>query len=165
MRPQSNSSLTSTPNARANRSTLANVGFRSPRSTAPTYVRSNPASNANTSCDHPRITRIRYPGLPGDPGHEAASRQMRNGFGGLMAFDVGETQDEAKHFIEKLNVIYHAVSLGATETLVCIPVLTTMLYLPEERRVAFGVRPNTVRLSAGIEDTGLLLDDLKQALE
>jgi len=115
--------------------------------------------------DHPKITRIRYPGLPSDPGHEIARRQMRNGFGGLMAFDVGETQDEAKRFIEKLNVIYHAVSLGATETLVCIPVLTTMLYLPEERRTAFGVRANTVRLSAGIEDTDSLIEDLKQALE
>jgi cystathionine beta-lyase/cystathionine gamma-synthase len=115
--------------------------------------------------DHPRITRIRYPGLPTDPGHEIARRQMKNGFGGLMAFDIGETQDEAKHFIEKLDVIYHAVSLGATETLVCIPVLTTMLYLPEDRRTAFGVRPNTVRLSAGIEDAQALIDDLKQALE
>jgi cystathionine beta-lyase/cystathionine gamma-lyase/homocysteine desulfhydrase len=125
----------------------------------------NAQAMAEFLVDHPRITRIRYPGLPGDPGHEIAARQMKNGFGGLMAFDIGETQDEAKHFIEKLNIIYHAVSLGATETLVCIPVLTTMLYLPEERRTAFGVRPNTVRLSAGIESAEALVEDLKQALE
>jgi len=61
-------------------------------------------------------------------------------------------------------VIYHAVSLGATETLVCIPYLTTMLYLPPERRIGFGVYKNTVRLSAGIEDSQQLLDDLNQAL-
>jgi cystathionine gamma-lyase/homocysteine desulfhydrase len=113
---------------------------------------------------HPRVTRIRYPGLPSDPGHEIAARQMSRGFGGMLAFDVGETQDEAKHFIEKLNLIFHAVSLGATETMVCIPVLTTMLYLPEERRTAFGVKPNTVRLSAGIEPIDDLLKDLEQAL-
>ncbi len=83
----------------------------------------------------------------------------------MMAFDVGETQDDAKHFIEKLEVIYHAVSLGCTETLVCIPVLTTMLYLPEERRTTFGVKPNTVRLSAGIEEADELIADLEQALE
>ncbi len=114
---------------------------------------------------HPKITRIYYPGLPDDPGHKIACKQMEKGFGGVLAFDVGKTQDEAKRFVEKLNVIYHAVSLGCTETLVCLPVLTTMLYLPEERRTIFGVRPNTVRLSAGIGDTNELIDDLKQALE
>ena len=90
---------------------------------------------------------------------------MRNGFGGVLAFDVGQTQEEAKRFVEKLDLIYHAVSLGATETLVCLPVLTTMLYLPEQRRVSFGVRPNTVRLSAGIERADDLIEDLKQALD
>lgn len=115
--------------------------------------------------DHPKITRICYPGLPDDPGHKIACKQMKKGFGGVLAFDVGKTQDEAKRFVEKLNVIYHAVSLGCTETLVCLPVLTTMLYLPEERRTIFGVKPNTVRLSAGIGDTNELTDDLKQALE
>ena len=90
---------------------------------------------------------------------------MTNGFGGLLAFDVGKNQDDAKKFIHKLNVIYHAVSLGSTESLICIPYLTTMLYLPEELRTKFGVKLNTVRLSAGIENTQSLLDDLEQALE
>jgi len=89
---------------------------------------------------------------------------MKNGFGGMLAFDVGKKQSQAKKFVEKLKIIYHAVSLGCTETLVCLPVLTTMLYLPEQRRTSFGVKPNTVRLSAGIEDIEQLLDDLKQAL-
>ncbi|MFC1737896.1 trans-sulfuration enzyme family protein [Planctomycetota bacterium] len=115
--------------------------------------------------DHPKITRICYPGLPDDAGYKVAKKQMKNGFGGMLAFDVGETQEQAKRFVEKLKVIYHAVSLGCTETLVCLPVLTTMLYLPEERRTIFGVRGNTVRLSAGIGKTQELIDDLKQALK
>jgi cystathionine beta-lyase/cystathionine gamma-synthase len=106
-----------------------------------------------------------YPGLPGDAGHAAAARQMVNGFGGLMAFDVGHAEQHAKDFINALNVIVHAVSLGATESLICIPYLTTMLYLPEERRTSFGVARNTVRLSAGIEPIGRLIDDLDQALK
>lgn len=113
---------------------------------------------------HPKIPRIFYPGLPGDPGHKTASLQMRNGFGGMMAFDVGDDQEDAKRFIRNLKLIYHAVSLGATETLVCIPFLTTMLYLPPERRTVFGVKENTVRLSLGIEPAGSILEDLKQAL-
>jgi len=125
----------------------------------------NAQAIAELVADHPKVTRVCFPGLPSDPGYEIAKRQMKNGFGSVLAFDVGETQEEAKRFVEKLEVIYHAVSLGATETLVCLPVLTTMLYLPEDRRVSFGVRPNTVRLAAGIGDTDELLRDLKQALD
>ena len=114
---------------------------------------------------HPKVSRIIYPGLPDNPGHEVACKQMHNGFGGVLAFDVGQAEDDAKTFINELKAIYHAVSLGATESLICIPYLTTMLYLPPERRTSFGVKVNTVRLSAGIEKTDLLLEDLKQALD
>jgi len=124
----------------------------------------NAQALAELLVNHPKVSRIIYPGLPSDAGHAVARKQMRDGFGGLMAFDVGETQEDAKRFIHELKVIIHAVSLGATESLICIPFLTTMLYLPEERRSLFGVKKNTVRLSAGIEKTEHLLEDLDQAL-
>ncbi|MBN1409758.1 MAG: aminotransferase class I/II-fold pyridoxal phosphate-dependent enzyme [Spirochaetales bacterium] len=114
---------------------------------------------------HPKIKNVYYPGLETDPGHKIALKQMKNGFGGMLAFDAGETQEDAKTFVENLKIIIHAVSLGCTETLACLPVLTTMLYMPLERRTSFGVKLNTVRLSAGIENTQDLLDDLKQALD
>ncbi len=113
---------------------------------------------------HPKISNIRYPGLENDEGYGIASKQMRKGYGGLLAFDVGKDQEDAKKFITNLDVIYHAVSLGATETLVCIPYLTTMLYLPPERRTGFGVNINSIRLSAGIESNEDLIKDLEQAL-
>ncbi|MFW6107213.1 MAG: trans-sulfuration enzyme family protein [bacterium] len=113
---------------------------------------------------HPKVLRVLYPGLEGSPGHEVACRQMQRGFGGVLAFDVGEDIEDAKRFIHELQTIVHAVSLGATESLICVPYLTTMLYLPEERRTTFGVRPNTVRLSAGIEPAERLVADLEQAL-
>ena len=113
---------------------------------------------------HPLISRLFYPGLKSDSGYAVASKQMHAGFGGMMAFDVGKTQEDAKKFICTLKVIYHAVSLGSTESLICIPHLTTMLYLPPERRAIFGVRENTVRLSIGIESVEKILGDLKQAL-
>ncbi len=114
---------------------------------------------------HPKISNLHYPGLPNSEEHEVARKQMFNGFGGMLAFDVGENQEHAKTFINNLKTIIHAVSLGATETLICIPYLTTMLYLPEELRTTFGVNLNTVRLSAGIDHTDALVDDLQQALE
>ena len=112
----------------------------------------------------PKVSNVRYPGLKSDPGHEVALKQMHDGFGGVLAFEVGETQDDAKRFIDALEVIIHAVSLGATESLICIPYLTTMLYMPEERRTSFGVKRNTARLSAGVEKPDILLKDLEQAL-
>ncbi|MBN1308137.1 MAG: aminotransferase class I/II-fold pyridoxal phosphate-dependent enzyme [Chitinispirillaceae bacterium] len=111
------------------------------------------------------VSNVRYPGLTSDPGHETARRQMFGGYGGMMAFDVGTTIDDAKRFIDRLKIIYHAVSLGATESLICIPYLTTMLYMPPECRTTFGVRENTVRLSVGIEPSAKLVNDLRQALE
>jgi cystathionine beta-lyase/cystathionine gamma-synthase len=111
-----------------------------------------------------KISNLRYPGLENDKDHSIASQQMIKGFGGMLAFDVGKTIDDAKRFIDALNIIYHAVSLGSTETLICIPYLTTMLYLPPERRTTFGVNMNTVRLSAGIEPAADLLQDIEKAL-
>ncbi len=113
----------------------------------------------------PRISGLSYPGLQGHPGHLIAGRQMRNGFGGMMSFDVGRTQEDAKRFISALKVIKHAVSLGSTESLICIPYLTTMLYLPPERRLGFGVEKNTVRLSIGIEPAERIIEDIGQALK
>jgi cystathionine beta-lyase/cystathionine gamma-synthase len=89
---------------------------------------------------------------------------MKNGFSNMMSFDVGECEGDAKRFIAALKTVRHAVSLGSTESLICIPYLTTMLYLPPERRTTFGVLKNTVRLSVGIEPFHKIAEDLRQAL-
>jgi cystathionine beta-lyase/cystathionine gamma-synthase len=112
---------------------------------------------------HPMISRLMYPGLGSHPSHPVAAKQMSRGFGGMLAFDVGKSEEDARRFIAALRTIRHAVSLGATESLICIPYLTTMLYLPPERRTIFGVNTNTIRLSMGIEPVDMLLADLKQA--
>ena len=127
-------------------------------------IAANALAMAEYLARHPKVPSVLYPGLKTDPGHEVAARQMHGGFGGVLAFEVGSSQEDAKRFITALHVIVHAVSLGATESLICIPYLTTMLYLPEERRTSFGVKPNTVRLAAGIENPQRLLEDLEHAL-
>lgn len=111
-----------------------------------------------------KVSRLSYPGLKSHPNYKIAVKQMHNGFGNMLAFDVGETHEDAKQFIKNLKVIYHAVSLGSTESLICIPYLTTMLYLPPDRRLSFGVRENTVRLSIGIEPIETIIGDLENAL-
>jgi cystathionine beta-lyase/cystathionine gamma-synthase len=114
--------------------------------------------------NHRKVANVRYPGLSSDPGHAIAATQMKRGFGGMMAFEVGRDIEDAKRFIDRLKLIHHAVSLGSTESLICIPYLTTMLYMPPERRTIFGVKENTVRLSVGIEPIERLVADLHAAL-
>lgn len=126
------------------------------------------AQNAETVAaylsQHPAVSNIHYPGLIKDSGHEIARKQMVRGYGGMMAFDVGENIEHAKEFISRLELIHHAVSLGSTESLICIPFLTTMLYMPPQRRTSFGVKQNTVRLSVGIEPVEKIVDDMEQAM-
>jgi cystathionine beta-lyase/cystathionine gamma-synthase len=133
-------------------------------------IRSEKMSNnalkiSNFLKNNKKITELHYPGLETDPGHTIAKKQMKNGYGGMMAFNVGRSINDAKSFINNLKIIKHAVSLGCTESLVCIPVLTTMLYMPVERRLSFGVKDNTVRMSVGIEDSDILIEDIKNALK
>lgn len=124
----------------------------------------NARQTAELLQSQPAISRLMYPGLETHPSHETAARQMHNGFGNMMAFDVGTCEEDAKRFIAALDTIWHAVSLGSTESLICIPYLTTMLYLPPERRTIFGVNKNTVRLSVGIEPFDKIAADIRQAL-
>ena len=115
--------------------------------------------------NRPEVSRLHYAGLPDGPEHAVAQRQMHNGFGGMLAFDVGNSIEDAKRFISSLCSIVHAVSLGSTESLICIPFLTTMLYLPQERRTTFGVAQNTVRLSIGVEPVQSIISDMAQAFK
>lgn len=112
----------------------------------------------------PKISNLQYPGFKDHEKYKISQQQMQNGFGGMMAFEVGESLEDAKNFISSLNTIFHAVSLGSTESLICIPYLTTMLYMPEERRTLFGVKQNTVRLSVGIELKEEIIKDIENAL-
>jgi cystathionine beta-lyase/cystathionine gamma-synthase len=111
---------------------------------------------------HPRVERVLYPGLPSHEQHELARRQM-SGFTGMVSVDLG-TLERAKRFTERLRLFALAESLGGVESLASIPALMTHASVPEERRVAMGLTPGIVRLSAGIEDEADLLEDLERAL-
>ena len=112
----------------------------------------------------PEVARVRYPGLPGDPGHALAARQM-NGFGTLVTFDLAHGIEAGTRFAEALELFSIAASLGSTESLVVPPALQQPRNMTDEQRAWTGINAGTVRLSVGIEDGDDLLDDLRQALE
>jgi len=112
--------------------------------------------------EHPRVTRVIYPGLPSHPQHELAKRQMK-GFGGMLSFELGSFE-EAKRVCNRVRLMSLAESLGGVETLMTHPASMTHASVPPERRAAIGLSDALVRISAGIEDVQDLVDDLSQAL-
>lgn len=110
----------------------------------------------------PRIAKIYYPGLPDFPGHDIAAKQMRN-FGAMISFELQEGLD-AKKFVESLQLIDLAESLGGIESLIEVPAVMTHGSIPREIRLKNGIKDELIRLSVGIEDPQDIIDDLKQAL-
>jgi cystathionine beta-lyase/cystathionine gamma-synthase len=112
---------------------------------------------------HPRVERVRYPGLPGDPGHALALRQMPD-FGTIVTIDVAGGEEAGSRFAEALELFSIAASLGSTESLVVPPALQKTKGFTAEQRQWSDIGPGTVRLSIGLEDADDLIDDLDKAL-
>jgi cystathionine beta-lyase/cystathionine gamma-synthase len=113
---------------------------------------------------HPAVERVRYPGLPTDPGHERARRQMHD-FGTIVTFDVAGGIESGTRFAEALELFAIAASLGSTESLVLPPALQQPRGLAAEARQWCDIGPGTVRLSIGVEDPEDLIADLRLALD
>ena len=113
---------------------------------------------------HPSVERVRYPGLPGDPGHALARAQMHD-FGTLVTFDIAGGVTAGTRCAEALDLFSIAASLGSTESLVLPPALQQPRGMTQEQRRWSDIGPGTVRLSIGVEDTDDLLSDLDAALK
>src|SRR5699024_115570 len=112
---------------------------------------------------HPQVSKVYYPGLEDQPGHETSKKQA-GGFGGMHSFAVG-SGEIADKFLERVNYFILAESLGAVESLISVPAKMTHASIPAGRRNELGITDGLIRISAGIEDAEDLIDDLKQALE
>jgi cystathionine gamma-synthase len=113
----------------------------------------NAAELARRLDQHPAVSRVRYPGLPGDPGHQTAARQM-SGFGAVLAFEVADAPT-ADRLCDAVHVIVHATSLGGVESSI-----ERRSKLPGQEHVP----PGLLRLSVGCEHIDDLWNDLNTAL-
>jgi O-succinylhomoserine sulfhydrylase len=107
--------------------------------------------------------RLRYPGLPSDPHHAIAARQMANG-GTLVSFRTGGGKPGAFDFLRRLEVIEITNNLGDSRTIATHPATTTHGRLAVEERAAIGIHEDLIRLSVGLEDPEDLIEDLGRAL-
>jgi cystathionine gamma-lyase len=126
---------------------LPTLGLRLERGSA------NALALAEALSDRDDVTGVRYPGLPGDPGHEIARRQMK-GYGTIVVFDVGG-RERAERFLGAAKLVTEASSFGGVQT-------------TAERRARWGgdnVTEGFIRLSAGCEETADLVADVRGALD
>lgn len=110
--------------------------------------------------EHPKVSKVYYPGLPEHLGHEVAAKQM-HGFGGMISFTHVDGEQAALEVCAKTRLFTLAESLGGVESLIEHPGKMThastagsVLQVPAE----------LVRLSVGIEDPDDLVEDLLSAL-
>lgn len=112
---------------------------------------------------HPKVTKVHYPGLPSFEGHDLAKQQM-TGFGGMLSIEVDGGQQAAEKVADSLKVFLLATSLGGVESLVSQPSATSHHGLSREERLKRGIGDGMLRLSVGLEDAEDLIADLNQAL-
>jgi cystathionine beta-lyase/cystathionine gamma-synthase len=112
---------------------------------------------------HPHVAGVRYPGLPGDPGHALARAQMLD-FGTIVSVELRGGAEQSRRFADALTLFAIAASLGSTESLIVPPTLQQPRDLGDRERGWAAVTATTARLSIGLEDPGDLIEDLKQAL-
>ncbi|MCI6987844.1 MAG: aminotransferase class I/II-fold pyridoxal phosphate-dependent enzyme, partial [Clostridium sp.] len=95
---------------------------------------------------HPMVERVLYPGLESHPRHELAKKQMHNGFGGIITFELKCSREKSAEFVNSLKLCTIAVSLGDAETLIEHPAtMTHSTYTPEELAQA-GIGESMLRL-------------------
>lgn len=106
---------------------------------------------------HPKVELVRYPGLPDDPGHAVSAKQMGDGFGGMLSFEVAGGAEAALAVVSRLRLLIPATSLGGVESLI------------EHRATVEGANSDVpkglLRVSVGVERAEDIIADLVQALD
>lgn len=115
--------------------------------------------------DHPKVSAVHYPGLPGHPQHELARTILAGGFGGMVSYDLQGGGDAASEFVRALDMIKFAPSLGEARTTMSHPAKTSHRSLSEDERAKSGITDGLIRMSCGLESAEDITADLEQALD
>lgn len=123
----------------------------------------NAAALADYLHVHPEIEAIKYPHHPSHPQYALARRQMKKG-GGVVTFIARGGIDRGRRFLDSLQMCSLTANLGDVRTIVTHPASTTHSSLTEEERLAVGIQPGLIRISAGLEHIDDIIADIDQAL-
>ena len=113
---------------------------------------------------HPKVSKVLYPGLTSHPQQELAQRQMQRGYGGMISVELAGGLDASRRFLERCELFTLAESLGGVESLIEHPAIMTHASVPPAARAALGISDGLCRISVGVEALSDLRADLAQAL-
>jgi methionine-gamma-lyase len=115
--------------------------------------------------NHPKVERLYFPGNSDFiEDNKIMHKQMKKP-GGVISFSVKGTKETAQYFMNQLQLVKIAVSLGDAETLIQHPATMTHAVIPVEERSKMGIDDTLLRLSVGLEAWEDIQEDLEQALE
>lgn len=110
---------------------------------------------------NPKVEAVHHPSLETEPSHSLYKKYFPNGAGSIFTFEIKGGAEEAKKFIDNLAIFSLLANVADVKSLVIHPASTTHSQLNEEELAEQGIKPNTIRLSIGIENS----DDLIAALD
>ena len=115
---------------------------------------------------HPKVERVHFTGDPAHPDAAVIRRMFSGGlFGAMVSFEIrGAAQPEIFGFLDRLQMVVRATSLGDVHTMILYPAMSSHRDLSPKHRNRVGIRENLVRLSVGIEADEDIIADLEQAL-
>lgn len=114
---------------------------------------------------HSKVQRVDYPGLPDHPGHQLATKLFDHGRFGAIVTVTLSSREEGLAFVDALQLVKVATSLGGTISKAVHVPTTTHRSLDADALRAAGIGPGAVRISIGLEDAEDLIADLSQALD
>ncbi len=114
--------------------------------------------------DNENVSWVNYTGLPDHSHHENGKKYLRDGrFGAVLTFGVNGGYDDARQFIENVELASHLANVGDAKTLVIHPASTTHQQLSDEEQASSGVKDDLIRVSVGIEHIDDIIGDFEQA--
>lgn len=119
---------------------------------------------ANWLVEHPRVTRVNFPGLADHPQAEIIARQQ-TGPGAIVSFEVEGGQPAAWKVVNSTRMLSITGNLGDVKTTITHPATTTHGRLTPEQRAEAGIPDGLIRLSVGLEDPADIIDDLARGLD
>ena len=115
--------------------------------------------------NHPKVERVNHPSVEGSPYKALYDKYFPNGGGSIFTFEVKGGEDEAKKFIDHLQIFSLLANVADVKSLAIHPASTTHSQLTEAELAEQGIYPNTVRLSIGTEHIDDIIYDLSEAFE
>lgn len=110
---------------------------------------------------HPQVEAVHHPSLESEPSHYLYKKYLPNGGGSIFTFEIKGDDKTAQKFIDTLRIFSLLANVADVKSLVIHPASTTHSQLSEAELLDQGIKPNTIRLSVGIEN----IDDLIEALD